>query len=149
LTHHCRSKTEFTIREAPIPLKRPRITRSGRVYDPNKQLKAKTLEKINIAAHRALKIEGPVHIDFVFCMQVPKSASKKKQADLEGKFHAIKPDIDNLVKYYLDVIADKYIEDDSRVVSMTARKIQKMEPYVKISISQVNDENTNVSSTNS
>lgn len=53
--------------------------------------------------------ESDYHV--IFVMPMPKSWSKKKQAEMDGKPHQQKPDKDNLEKALLDAIFD----DDSRI----------------------------------
>lgn len=43
----------------------------------------------------------------VFVFEMPKSWSKKKRLELNGKLHKSKPDLDNLEKGFLDCIFDK------------------------------------------
>lgn len=57
-----------------------------------------------------------VSLEFYICM--PKSWSKKKKKALEGKPHQQTPDIDNLIKAFLDALLD----DDSSVWSVHATK---------------------------
>lgn len=54
-----------------------------------------------------------------FVIPLPKSWSKKKKSMMAGTGHTQKPDIDNLVKAFLDAI----MKDDSGVSSIAARKI--------------------------
>lgn len=56
--------------------------------------------------------------NIVFYMRMPKSWSKKKKAEFDGKPHKQRPDIDNLVK----ALFDSVFEEDSGVYSLIARK---------------------------
>ena len=60
----------------------------------------------------------PDKMELVFFMPMPKSWSKKKQAEMVGKPHRQKPDIDNLIKAFMDAL----YEEDSVVYSVKAEK---------------------------
>ena len=68
---------------------------------------------------RLLDVELPesaFHVHFILPM--PKSWSKKKKAEMLGKPHKQKPDVDNMVKALLDAIYD----DDSHVSDLRSSK---------------------------
>lgn len=61
-------------------------------------------------------IRGPVSVDVTFYLQKPKSAKKDALPDK-------RPDLDKLVRSTFDALSDAGVwEDDSRVVSVAARK---------------------------
>ena len=107
---------------------RPRFTRTGRAYTPEKtrqyeaRIKAAAwseMRKYNLEA-----TERPVHVDVIAFMDIPKSWSKKKR--LEAEYGAITPmsgyDLDNIVKAALDGIQGAIFVDDKQVSSIKARK---------------------------
>ncbi len=53
-------------------------------------------------------------------MPMPKSWSKKKRAEMDSKDHRQKPDLDNLIKAFLDSVAEG---DDAFVSSLSATKL--------------------------
>lgn len=57
-------------------------------------------------------------LDVTFYLPMPPSWSRKKRAEMEHRFHRQKPDLDNLVKAFLDALTS----DDSGVHEITARK---------------------------
>ena len=57
-------------------------------------------------------------VELDFYLPMPKSWSKKKQAEMNGKPHQAKPDIDNLAKAVMDAL----LGEDSHVWSLRARK---------------------------
>jgi len=59
---------------------------------------------------------GGAHVTFVIPM--PKSWSKKKRAEMNGKPHQQKPDLDNLAKALMDAVHD----DDAGIWSMCLSK---------------------------
>lgn len=67
------------------------------------------------------KYELPESLEIVFHLPVYKSYSKKKQAELIGSPHQQKPDIDNLLKAFMDAMAPNH--DDKYVWEVKASKI--------------------------
>ena len=64
----------------------------------------------------AILFRGPVALDIVFCLPRPKSAKRGARPDK-------KPDIDKLQRSTFDALKTAGVyEDDSRVVSVTAKK---------------------------
>ncbi len=66
-----------------------------------------------------------------FYMPIPKSFSKKKQANLKGKYCITRPDIDNLIKYLLDVLTGIAFHGDQQVVTIMAEKQYSDEPHTE------------------
>lgn len=62
-------------------------------------------------AHRDNYKIGDTLENITFVMPFPKSYSKKKKNDLNGKPHQIKPDLDNLVKAFKDSL----LKNDQKV----------------------------------
>ena len=68
---------------------------------------------------RLKKVELPesgAHV--IFTIPFPKSYSKKKRRELDGRPHQLKPDLDNLLK----ALADAVYSDDSGIYDVRASK---------------------------
>ena len=111
-------KVEFEISGQPQGKARPRFTKTGRAYTPEK---TKIYEqRIQAAAWAAMKkdnlemVSCPVHMEIVAFMQIPKSWSKVKR--LEAEYGAIrptvKPDLDNIIKAVGDGCNEIVYQDD-------------------------------------
>lgn len=126
---------KVTIDGPPIPLKRARISRH-RMYDPQSALKEATLwevcSQLPTTFNKLHRL--PCTIDFKFLFQPPKSLSKKKQSILIDSPHIKKPDIDNLIKFYLDACNSVLYYDDSQVYAITASKMYHSEPKTVLTI---------------
>lgn len=61
----------------------------------------------------------PSQISLTFYLPMPKSWSKKRRNEMLGMPHQSKPDIDNLIKCFLDCL----LEDDSYVWRVDAFKL--------------------------
>ena len=98
----------LTVEGAPVAKGRPRMTKTGRVYTPAKtrayEERIRQLTAIEMVGRSATESPVIVHVAAVF--ESPPSWPKAKQLALlqGGVFHAIKPDLDNLVKTALDGI---------------------------------------------
>ena len=71
-------------------------------------------------------------------MPIPKSLSKKDRSDAEAGYlkHIKKPDVDNLIKLYLDVLTGIAIEDDNCVAIGSAIKVYSIRPRTEIYIEE-------------
>ena len=59
-----------------------------------------------------------------FHIPMPKSWSKKKKKEMLGRYHTVKPDLDNLIKSCLDALfANIPDRDDACVHCITAKKV--------------------------
>lgn len=71
-------------------------------------------------------------------MPIPKSMSRRDRADAEKGYlkHIKKPDVDNLIKLYLDVLSGTALNDDNAVSIGTAVKVYSSRPRVEIYIEE-------------
>lgn len=98
------------------PIGKPRMTRA----DKWKQRPPVLRYRVFCDEVRLYDISLPAggsHVTFV--MPMPASWSKKKRAEMDGKPHQQKPDIDNLTKSLLDALFD----DDAHIWGIRASKI--------------------------
>jgi Holliday junction resolvase RusA-like endonuclease len=70
----------------------------------------------------------PEKITLIFYMPMSPSWSKKKSLMMDGQPHKQRPDIDNLVKAFLDALC----EDDSYVWAIKAEKRWSSEPGIGV-----------------
>lgn len=97
------------------PLKKPRISYRGK-WKPSVQ---KYYEYANTLRELVPKDYAvPEKLSVKFYITMPKSWSSKKRAQLNGKPHTQRPDVDNLLKAYLDALC----EEDSYVYAVRAEK---------------------------
>lgn len=116
---------KYIIHGQPIPLQRPRFV-NGHIWD------CQSGEKMAIGTnlrfqHKSDFLEGPLHVDLKFFM---------KHARKQG-WHNARPDIDNLIKFYLDVMNAIIYSDDSQVVKITSEKVYDKEPRTEITIEEL------------
>lgn len=107
----------YTVIGEPVPLARPRFSsRSNKtkVWDSQEQVKTGAGLQIR-SQHKGEPYKVPLHMDVCFYFE----ASERHP---HGSFHHIKPDLDNLVKFVLDVCNGIVFKDDSLVASFFAVK---------------------------
>jgi len=149
---------KFIIEGNPISDARPRhTTMKGKTwnYDPKSKKKLITCRQIKSQILEALKSEdteivkeasdltqdGYFEVDLIFHLPMPKSFNTKKiNAVLQGfKQMNSKPDIDNLVKYYLDCCNKLLYPDDRMITHLTATKCYSENPRTVIFVKKTKE----------
>ena len=110
-------KIEFTVPGAPVGKGRPRFTKSGHTYTPEK---TKAYEEKVVQCWKCQSGKGfaagiPLIAHITAYFPVPKSVSKAKREAMEGTFHTKKCDADNLCKAIFDALNQHAYQDDSAV----------------------------------
>jgi len=128
---------QIIIPGVPVPLQRPRFFNTGRVtkmYDPqmHKKREAAYIISSQSPAHLSKSDTRVVFsVDFTFLMPIPKSMSKGGQNILKWlPCHDDTPDVDNLIKFYLDAANGTIWKDDSSVYQVSASKFYSDKPRV-------------------
>ena len=132
---------EFEVPGDPVAKQRPRMTKSGHVYTPEKTRKYEKLVKEAYLNHsRGWKFgkDVPLEIRIVAYFPIPKSDSNKRKT--EKKIGVIRPtiksDIDNICKSILDGLNGVAYEDDKQIVGLHASKWYADNPKVRVLISE-------------
>lgn len=60
---------------------------------------------------KKMRFKMPNTLEIAFFIKMPKSWSKKKRAEMDGRPHLQRPDLDNLIKAFKDAL----LEEDSQV----------------------------------
>lgn len=126
----------YVIPGVPIPLQRVRFAQ-GRCWDSQKRTKA-ALQIILSGQHdNAPLYEGPISVEFDFYFPFPQSVSRAKRNEMRLKHHKIKPDLDNLIKMYLDISTGILYQDDRIVAHIVARKWYDDSPRTEFVITEI------------
>ena len=108
---------KFTVPGVPVGKGRPRFTRTGHTYTPEKT--AAYEEKVRLCwktqSGQAFAGGVPLKASIIAYFPIPKSTSKKKAEAMEGTFHTSRPDADNVAKSILDALNGCAYPDDSAV----------------------------------
>ncbi len=130
---------KLTVPGEPVSKARPRVTRYG-TYTPEKTKNYETLVKeLYFVKHKQTLFEGELKINIKAYFRIPKSASKKKRAEMiSGKIRPTKrPDIDNVIKSITDSLNGVAYDDDSQIVLVVAEKYWSEEPRVEIELGKI------------
>jgi len=116
---------------------RPRFSRfKGKVktYDPQNEDKNTARWQIKSRMVGREPFKGPLSLSMVCVFNRPKSRENKKEI-----YHTVKPDLDNVVKWLMDVGNGILWYDDKQIVRIDAVKIYGEKPRTIISISEIDD----------
>lgn len=135
---------EFTIPGEPKGKARPRFGK-GRTYTPKET--AEYEEMVGMEYKRQcdgynFTFDGdklPVSVAINAFFGIPKSASKKKRAQMVcGEILPTKkPDADNIAKIIMDGLNGVAFSDDAQVISLTVNKMYSLEPCVYVVVGDV------------
>ena len=108
---------KFTVPGVPVGKGRPRFTRTGHTYTPEKPATYEEKVRLCWKTQSGQGFTGgiPLKASIIAYFPIPKSTSKKKAAAMEGTFHKSRPDADNVAKSILDALNGLAYPDDSAV----------------------------------
>lgn len=137
----------FTVPGLPRPWKRQknRFIRKGAGGFISSYMNPKTREAEDTFIARAIAhkpetpIAGPVALDLLFVLPIPKSESKRFHADCAMREvpHTKTPDMDNLEKLVADALNGVFWLDDKQVCRVTKRKIYGTIPRTEVRIEEL------------
>lgn len=132
----------------PVAQQRPRFARKGNIvstYDNQAKLKEGYKWQIR-SQFREEPLTIPIALDLVFFMPIPKSTLgiKKRQMANGVIAHQKKPDLDNMIKFYLDCMNKVTFADDSQICEIRAKKIYSNNPGTLVRIIPLTDEKRNL-----
>lgn len=118
----------------PLAQKRPRVTRFS-TYDPLADQKKEHKSILRDQRGTSWKFtNNPLKLTATFFMPIPISYKKKIVSNQD---HIKRPDIDNLIKYLLDVANDVIFSDDSHISVITAKKIYDTNPRTEFTVEEL------------
>jgi len=108
-----------------IPVAKPRMTRSDKWKERDIVMRYRAFkDELRLSKIGSLVLTAPMWL--VFVLPLPPSWPKKRILSSNGKPHQQKPDIDNLVKGFLDAL----LEDDSVIYEVHALKVWGSNPGI-------------------
>jgi Holliday junction resolvase RusA-like endonuclease len=131
----------YTIEGPPVPLARPRLGRLH-TYDSQKQIKYSAGIQL-VQQHQGQPLfTGPLQLDVTFFMPIPERLRRQfkgqhQSNELAHHPHCIKPDIDNLIKFLLDISNKTLVLDDAQFSVINARKLYSMISRTEFTISRL------------
>ena len=129
---------KFTIPGKPCGKGRPRFTKSGHTFTPEKTANYETLVKLAFsqaypnAKPIAAKVEVIAKITAYY--PIPVSTSKKLQARMRAGLikPTTKPDTDNIAKICLDALNGIAYHDDAQIVELQVKKLYSDDLRVEV-----------------
>jgi Holliday junction resolvase RusA-like endonuclease len=127
----------------PTPKARPRMTKSGNVYNTAKTRNAerdiRLLIQNEICKKQIHITDKPVIVKIRFNYQLPNKMSKKDKllADLDMLYKVSRPDIDNLVKLCMDSMNNLIYFDDGQVVKLVCEKRYSMREGIELKVMEL------------
>lgn len=135
MTYH----VNFCVPGPPVGKARPRVTRSGHAYTPQRTKDYERLvRECYLSQVGDIKFVGkhPLEVLIEAEFPIPKSVSKKKRDEMRETYHTNKPDGDNLAKSIMDALNGIAFEDDSAVSVLTVVKTWSESPCVYVHIQE-------------
>lgn len=125
----------------PVAQARLRVFTRGKKtmrYDPQGSLKHTLKSEVQQQTQGLSALFQYPKVSFWFYMPIPKSMSKteKIESSLENLRHIKKPDCDNLVKLYLDVMSSYVYADDNCVSLGSVEKFYSENPRTVILVEE-------------
>lgn len=131
----------ITIPGVPIPQPRLRnFFRGGhaRIYDPARSDKIRLRKYLETLKEKLPEYVMPQYplVSFIWYMPIPESWSKKRKAEASEEMlrHIVRPDVDNLEKLALDVLAGIFFENDCSVAIEGSIKVYSKSPRTDVFI---------------
>lgn len=115
----------FTIPGDPVAKQRPRHTRAGRTYTPQKTVNFEALVAMCAQAEGARPLEGALAVDIHVARTYPQSWSKKRRLE---HYDTRKPDADNVAKSITDALNGIAYRDDAQIARLTVTKCMTSGP---------------------
>jgi len=106
---------------SPIAKGRPRMTRTGHAYTPERTREYEEAVALSLRAGMGIipALTGPVHLRLRFVFARPKRLKESPERELP---HTVRPDLDNLCKAILDAANGILWADDTQIAELEASK---------------------------
>lgn len=132
----------FYIPGTPQGKARPRFTKTGRTYTPQKTVDYENMVKImyrRVCDNSKFEQGISLKMNITAYFGVPKSTSKKKREEmLKGNIRPTKkPDADNIAKVIADSLNGVAYHDDAQLVEVNVRKFYREHEGVEVEIEEV------------
>lgn len=133
---------KFEILGKPMAKARPRMTRKGITYTPQKTINYENLVRYIYQSEFSSQkpLEGYIEASITAIFEVPKSYSKKKTKELLETHNNYdhKPDLDNIAKIILDSLNGIAYKDDSQVTILHVNKEYGEQAKVIVELKNIN-----------
>ena len=121
---------------APVVASRARVTRWS-TYFPKRYAQFRKEFGELLEKYKAEPTDGLLYVKLDFYVQLPKTMSKKKKEEKEGKHCDNNADLDNYVKATLDSLEGKYYNNDKQIVMIRARKYWSDTGHIEFKMEEI------------
>ena len=121
---------------APVVASRARVTRWS-TYFPKRYTQFRKEFGELLEKYKAEPTDGLLYVKLDFYVQLPKTMSKKKKEEKEGKHCDSNADLDNYVKATLDSLEGKYYNNDKQIVMIRARKYWSDTGHIEFKMEEI------------
>ncbi len=128
------------LNQVPVAKMRPRFKRLGSkviTFDAQKEqsrtARCLLIQEMAQISHLRL-LESSLSVQMTFHTPIPNSWSQKRRKSVLGKPDARRPDCDNYIKFYLDIMNNLIYRDDNQVTELWCEKKYSDRPRVEIFI---------------
>ena len=135
-----RRPIRITIPGDPIPWARPGQNKRRRFDTQDSQKYAVGLVvKAQMKASAIGMTRLCISVSYQFQMPIPKYIRQKIESEMKDGmvWHFIKPDVDNLIKFYGDAMQGILWPDDCRIASVPGEKFYSLKPRTVIEVSEL------------
>lgn len=120
-------EVHFIIPGRPVGKGRPRFTKNGHCWTPEKTVAYERDIKMaywSTSGHRKYEADKALAVDIVLYYPRPKSMAKYKRLMAQKGIlrPIVKPDVDNVIKAILDALNGVAFEDDRQIVQVECEK---------------------------
>ncbi len=135
-------EVKFTVLGMPTAKGRPRMTRQGHTYTPQKTVMYENLVRLEYQRQCGsfqFGRDALLDVRMIAYYPIPKSVSqKKRQMMADHRIRPMKrPDVDNVCKSILDSLNQIAYHDDAQVVDCQVRKFYGDTPKVVVTIEEI------------
>lgn len=129
---------QLEIKEKAIGKQRPRFTKWGGTYTPDKTRNYEAMIGLKFKEkYKNEPSDKPMKAFITFMFEPPKSLSAKKREKLLLEAYTKKPDLDNLIKSVLDGLNGIAYMDDNQIIYIKARKEYGLEDSIYIELEEI------------
>lgn len=126
----------FTVPGVPVPLQRHRHG-NGRTWDPQREEKEVLRSQFKVYHKDVVPLEGPLFLEVVFHMPIPKSISSDRAKLKNNTPHFFRPDTSNLIKFVEDTFNELLYHDDASISTIVAHKVYSTRPRTEILVRKI------------
>lgn len=130
---------EFVVPGDPVAKGRPRFTRAGHAYTPDKTTSHERRIQAVAREHFPSPLPGALRLEVISFHAIPQSLRKAEKAAalLGSRRPATRPDADNICKLVADALNGLAYADDNQIVELEARKFYGLEPRTVVRLVRV------------